>query len=130
MMGLDRGGQCEGMVLRVPNPRIHEDLGLLLRREMVTLDTPNVPRWLTAQTAEGNVRAIGFVVAPESPHYAGRLSLDQASDIIAIAAGHWGSCADYLRQTVTQLEELGIHDRNLWRLQELVATRIQERVAP
>ena len=26
--------------------------------------------------------------------------------------------------TVQQLENLGIHDRNLWRLQELVAARI------
>lgn len=128
MMGLDRGGQCDGMILRMARHRVRDDLGVLLRREMVTVDTPNVPRWLVAQTDRGKVRAIGFVIKPSSPHYAGKLTLEQAADIVAVAAGHWGSCADYLRQTVVHLEELGIHDKNLWRLQELVAGRIQERL--
>lgn len=128
MMALDRGGRCDGMILRLPKHRVHEDLGTLLRREMVTVDTPNVPRWLRAQTGQESVRAIGFVINTSSPHYAGRLTLEQAADIIAVAAGHWGSCADYLRQTVAHLEETGIHDRNLWRLQELVASRMQERL--
>ena len=34
------------------------------------------------------------------------------------------SCASYLYNTVAKLEEFGIHDRNLWRLQELVAEEI------
>ena len=38
--------------------------------------------------------------------------------------GHGGSCAEYLYNTVMHLEERGIHDRNLWRLQQLVAERI------
>ena len=33
--------------------------------------------------------------------------------------------AEYLFSTTAKLEELGIHDRNLWRLQELVAERIE-----
>jgi len=33
--------------------------------------------------------------------------------------------ADYLYQTVKGLEDLGIHDPHLWRLQELVAERIE-----
>jgi cation transport protein ChaC len=32
--------------------------------------------------------------------------------------------AEYLFSTVSKLEELGIHDRNLWRLQSMVADRI------
>ena len=129
MMGLDRGGQCEGIVLRMPKDRIKEDLGVLLRREMVTVDTPNVPRWLKAHTPGGPVRAIGFVINPKSPHYAGRLNLEEVADAVVVAAGHWGSCADYLRQTVAHLEEIGVHDENLWRLQELVAQRIHQRLA-
>ena len=39
--------------------------------------------------------------------------------------GMWGSMAEYLRNTVEHLEELGIHDRQLWRLQELVAEQIE-----
>ena len=33
--------------------------------------------------------------------------------------------AEYLFSTITMLENLGIHDRNLWRLQALVAERIE-----
>jgi cation transport regulator ChaC len=43
----------------------------------------------------------------------------------AAACGHAGSCAEYLYQTVKKLEEHGFRDRNLWRLQELVAAEIQ-----
>jgi cation transport protein ChaC len=37
--------------------------------------------------------------------------------------------AEYLRNTVTSLLENGINDRNLWRLQELVAAEI-DRIHP
>ncbi|MBO6718637.1 MAG: hypothetical protein JJ913_11830 [Rhizobiaceae bacterium] len=33
--------------------------------------------------------------------------------------------AEYLLNTVSQLDQLGLHDKNLWRLQELVAQRIE-----
>jgi ChaC-like protein len=64
------------------------------------------------------------VVDRQSPHYAARLSPDDVADVLATAAGHLGSGAEYLRQTVSRLEALGIRDRNLWRLQALVAARI------
>jgi cation transport regulator ChaC len=38
--------------------------------------------------------------------------------------GHVGSCAEYLLETVSHLEELGIRDRRLWRLQAMVAARL------
>ena len=41
-----------------------------------------------------------------------------------MAAGHLGSGAEYLHQTVAHLEAHGIHDPHLWRLQKLVAARI------
>jgi cation transport protein ChaC len=44
---------------------------------------------------------------------------------LARAAGHWGSAAQYLYNTVAKLEESGIRDRNLWALQELVAEEIR-----
>ena len=125
MMALDRGGRCRGMILRVPRERAAAGLDALLRREVVVKPGVNVPRWLTAETADGPVRALAFVVNRKSPHYAGRLAPEAAADIVATAAGHWGSCADYLRETVTHLESLGIRDRTLWRLQALVAERIR-----
>lgn len=46
--------------------------------------------------------------------------------MLATACGFRGSMAEYLYSTVNHLEELGIHDRHLWRLQELVADRIEQ----
>jgi cation transport protein ChaC len=112
------------MIFRLPAPQVRDSLDTLFRREVVVKPGVNVPRWLTAQTTSGPVRAIGFVVNRESPHYAGRLPPEAVADVLATAAGHWGSCAEYLRETVMRLEELGIRDRNLWRLQALVAERI------
>jgi glutathione-specific gamma-glutamylcyclotransferase len=129
MMALDRGGQCHGMVLRIQDDSARHVLDGLFRRELVIKPWVNAPRWLTAQTPSGPVRALGFVVNRASPHYAGRLAPAEAAGMIATAAGHWGSCAEYLRETVAHLEALGIHDRNLWRLQALVADRIEARLA-
>jgi cation transport protein ChaC len=125
MMALDRGGQCHGMIFRLPPDQVEASLDTLFRREMMVKPAVNVPRWLTAHTSNGPIRALGFVVNRESPHYTGRLDPEEAADIVSTAAGHWGSCAEYLRETVAHLEDLAIRDRNLWRLQALVAERIK-----
>jgi len=124
MMALDRGGQCRGKVFRIPADQAVENLKALFRRELVVKPPGTPPRWLMARTNEGPLPAIGFVVDRRSPFYAGGLAPEEVADIVARAAGHWGSCAEYLRNTVSHLEALGIHDRNLWRLQALVAERV------
>jgi cation transport protein ChaC len=52
------------------------------------------------------------------------LSIEATAAILARAVGHWGTGAEYLLNTVQHLEALGIHDRFLWQLQQLVAARI------
>jgi cation transport protein ChaC len=61
----------------------------------------------------------------DAPTYVGRIPPEDVADVLAKACGHWGSGADYLHNTVAHLEEKGIHDRNLWHLQRLVAERIK-----
>jgi len=53
------------------------------------------------------------------------LAIGEIADALTTAVGERGSMADYLFSTVKNLEERGIHDRHLWRLQELVARRIE-----
>jgi cation transport protein ChaC len=113
------------MLFKLPPAQVSASLNALFRREMMVKPAVNVPRWMTAETDEGLIRALGMVVNRRSPHYAGKLQLDKAADILASAAGHWGSWAEYLRKTVSGLEELGIHDKSLWQLQALVAERLQ-----
>jgi glutathione-specific gamma-glutamylcyclotransferase len=45
------------------------------------------------------------------------------ADTLGSHADIGGSGAEYLHSTVVHLKEHGIHDRALWKLQELVAKR-------
>jgi glutathione-specific gamma-glutamylcyclotransferase len=124
MMALDRGGQCQGVLFRLPADSLEVQLGKLFRREFTAKPPNSMPRWIKVETDQGPVPAIGFVMNRQSPAYVGRLAPEDVADILAKACGHWGSGAEYLRNTVAHLQEHGIHDRNLWRLQKLVAARI------
>lgn len=125
MMALDRGGQCRGMVYELPAEDLEGQLGKLFRREFTFKPINNMPRWISVETASGPAQALTFVINRASPLYAGRLPLDNVADTLSTACGHWGTGAEYLMNTVAQLESLGIRDRNLWRLQRLVAARIE-----
>jgi glutathione-specific gamma-glutamylcyclotransferase len=128
MMALDKGGQCEGFLQRLHDGKEFGELQKLWRREMTMKPPGNMPRWVEVEGPHGTITAIAFTANSERANYAGNLPIEQTADILAIACGHWGSCADYLRQTVQSLEASGIHDEYLWRLQELVADRIAERL--
>ena len=82
-------------------------------------------RWIETLTPEGPVRALAFAMNRKSGRYIADLTDEELADILASACGFRGSMAEYLHATVSHLEELGIRDRNLWRLQELVAARIE-----
>lgn len=124
MLALDRGGSCKGLAYRLPKEDHFGQLGLLMRREIDANPPTNVPRWITVKTEGGPVQALAFVAAPDGRAYAGKLPLEQVAHVLARAAGHWGSCAQYLFRTVTMLEASGIRDRNIWRIQSLVAQEI------
>ena len=61
---------------------------------------------------------------PHGPAYAGHLPEEEIVETLSKAAGHWGSCAEYLLHTVENLERHGIRDRMLWKIQAAVAERI------
>jgi glutathione-specific gamma-glutamylcyclotransferase len=81
----------------------------------------NIPRSISVATDQRPVRAIAFVMNRQSRFYVGKLPPAPVADVLAKGCGHWGSGAEYLHNTVAHLEEHGIRDRNLWRLQALGA---------
>ena len=124
MMALDRGGQCRGVLYKL-NPTDPEAmLAKLFRREFTVKPINSMPRWITVDGERGRLRALTFVINRRSPAYVGKLSPDEVADVLASACGHWGSGAEYLYNTVFHLREKGIYDSNLWRLQQLVAERL------
>ena len=120
MLSLDRGGQCKGMVYRLPRDGLAANLDGLLRKE-----PPFPPRWVTVATPQGSVRAIAFTHPGRDRVYSGSLSEEVIADALSRAVGMVGSMAQYVYLTTMHLEELGLCDDRLWRMQEMVAERIE-----
>jgi cation transport protein ChaC len=127
MMALDRGGQCRGMLYALPEATLASELDKLTRREVSMLPMSFPWRWIDVETTQGPLKAMTWAMDRRSGRYIADLSEEQLADVLATAVGFRGSMAEYLFATVSKLEELGIHDRNLWRLQALVAERIEAR---
>ncbi len=129
MMQIDRGGNCEGVMQIVPSRNEWEILSNLWRREMTVRPSGNAPRWIDVEANGEMHRAIAFTANPDSPNYAGDLTLDEVANCLSEACGHWGSGAEYLLQTVVALEAEGIHDPYLLDLQDRVAELIESKFA-
>lgn len=127
MMSLDEGGECEGLVYRLAAGSELKELAKVWRREMTRKPPVNMPAWIEVETAKGTLRAIAFRADRTSNVYVLESSSEDTAEILAKAVGHWGSGAEYLLRTVMALEQAGIHDPYLWRLQELVAGKIASR---
>jgi cation transport protein ChaC len=114
MLGLERGGSCRGVALRIEAARIAAELDVVWRREMVT--GAYVPAWVRLATAAGPVDAVAFTINRRHVRYAGRLDEDRTAAILAHAEGPLGTNREYLFNTVAHLAELGLGDRRLERL--------------
>ncbi len=114
VLGLRRGGVCTGVVLRLEERHVREELALVWRREMVT--GAYRPTWIRARTGQGLVDAIAFVADPNGEAFAGKLSEDRIAEVLSTGAGFLGTCSEYLAQTTAGLAARGITDDGLRRL--------------
>jgi cation transport protein ChaC len=114
-LGLDRGGSCRGIALRLPSETLAEAVDRLWVREMTAPRVYDM-RLLTVRTTCGSRKAFALTVRRDHADYAGRLSPEAAARIIGDAAGRRGTCRDYLTDTVNHLAALGIADVSLQRL--------------
>ena len=104
---------------RSPNAGAEHTLSALWEREMWT--GIYQPRWVELQTDEGPVDAIAFVVDAGHPQFAGDLPPAEQAERIAAASGAFGSCHEYLAQTVRSLAEHGCPDDDLTALLGMTA---------
>ncbi|MEO5759576.1 MAG: gamma-glutamylcyclotransferase [Mesorhizobium sp.] len=125
MMALERGGRCDGVIYRLPEEDRAMQIEALLRREISDHESVGSVRWVPVHTAQGKLRALCFWVGVSGEGTSLNLPLEAVARVLARACGHVGSGAEYLYNTVLHLEEFGIRDRNLWRLQQLVAEEIR-----
>ena len=125
MMALDYGGSCQGVAFRLPDDDRPRRMERLLRREASYRQDLSCFRWLDLAAGKDKLRALTFWAAPRVDGYYLDLPIEEQAVKLARAAGHLGTSAEYLYNTISKLEEHGIHDAYLWRLQKLVAEEIR-----
>jgi cation transport protein ChaC len=142
VLGLDRGGVCEGVAYRIAAADVATTRACLRARELVNgvyreafvpveLEQPAEPPTVSDPWPAGlpeddkvgcegsdrdEVMALAYIVERAHPTYAGRLPLGLQARLIRSGKGISGANLDYLVSTVRHLRELGIRERDLERL--------------
>jgi len=114
VLGLDKGGQCEGMAFLVP-PRLDlETRHYLKRRENMNNVYAAVKRPVKLLDGNGRtVLALCFFMDRHHRQYTGRLPLDVQAAIVRRGVGKSGRNVDYVVNTVAHLRQLGVYDARL-----------------
>ncbi len=118
VLGLDKGGSCQGIAFRVDPDVAVQELDIVFRRELVS--DAYRSRIVNVKSNDGDLKAVTFVMNRESPRYCGHLDLEQVATKIAEAEGWLGPCSDYLYNTAEHVRELGLNDRSLFWLEDRV----------
>jgi glutathione-specific gamma-glutamylcyclotransferase len=129
VLGLEPGGSCVGVALRIAEASAIDELTLLWRREMLT--GAYRPQWVDLLDEQGDGFGIGlaFTVNPVGDHYAGDLPEAEIVRRLATASCSLGSCADYLFRTCDGLRLRGVEDADLERLAAAVRAEQAKRTA-
>ncbi len=117
VFGLDKGGACKGLAMRVEYRLVKKVIDYLHKREMK--HKVYCPKWLQVTIPNESVKAYCFVVDRNHKQYAGKLREKQMLKLIRQGRGKGGNCLDYLQNTLHQLDELGIQDLTLQRVVRL-----------
>jgi len=105
------GACCEGVVFTLPPDTKREDLIPLWEREMWT--ETYEPVWVSVDADGDRQTALTFKVSTCHPQYAGELPTLEKAAYIAEASGKYGTCYEYLAQTVAELQRLNVHDTEM-----------------
>ncbi len=121
MMGLQPGGDSNGLAYRIDAGMLETELDILFRRELMSYVYK--PTWVDATPAdrpEETMRVLAFVVDPEHERYCG--DIDEATLVrhIATASGPLGRNCDYLFQLTEHLDALGFADASMRALEAKV----------
>ena len=118
VFGLDVGFSCQGILFRISQEKIYNELQKVWEREMFA--ETYVPTWVNVQTASSKIQAITFVINASHEHYMPDLDLEEVAERVLLAEGKCGSCHDYVRNTVMYLHKFGLRDTNLEQLLTLI----------
>ncbi|MEM7214696.1 MAG: gamma-glutamylcyclotransferase [Pseudomonadota bacterium] len=112
VLGLDKGGSCQGMAMRARGDDREAIVDYLRARELVTSVYLECWRKITLDGGE-TVPALLYRVDRTSPQYASKLNLDHQTEIVRHASGGSGHNVDYVKSTVAAMQSEGIRDYSL-----------------
>ena len=117
VLGLDRGGVCEGIAYRVVAADAAVTLAYLRAREQVNgvYREARVRVDIHGEPGRSEV-AVAYIVERAHPSYAGRLPLAVQARIIRGGKGLSGVNLDYVINTLSHMGQIGIRERELERL--------------
>jgi cation transport protein ChaC len=122
VLGLDRGGACQGIAFRVAAADRAKTVAYLRAREQVTaVYRESVRRVSLRREPRQQVPALCYMVDRSHPQYAGRLPLTEQLHHIRQGHGQSGPNRDYVIATVAAMEALGLRESEL----HLLAARLK-----
>lgn len=107
-LGLDDGGSCDGVALRLPEGQWDAETLILWRREMIS--AVYRPNWLMLEMEGGARPACVFLANPEHDRYADVVAHEDKVRAIATAAGSLGTCRSYLYDLADGLAKHDLRD--------------------
>ena len=127
VLGLDAGGECDGVAFRVEPGAESDTVAYLRLREQATDVYVETFREISLANGSGHkVMALTFLTDPTHAQYAGDLSLDAQLRIVRQCRGQAGANIDYVLNTVEHLEALGTHDPALFTLADRLRSTSEE----
>jgi cation transport protein ChaC len=112
VLGLDRGGSCHGVAFRVAQAKRAETIAYLREREQITMVYKEALRPVFLKDGRV-VPALCYIVDRGHRQYAAGLAREELLRLVRQGVGKSGANPEYVRNTVTALRELGIHDSTL-----------------
>jgi len=112
MLGLDKGGSCQGSAFKLKKNNAIKNIDILFRREMVT--GAYKPKLLKTKLENGEVvLSLAFTVDKKHKNYFSKSTPKIKANLISKAHGFLGSCEEYLNNTLESLSELNITDKEM-----------------
>ena len=121
ILGLLPGGACRGLAHRLPEGDYDAIRHYLWDREILNDGVYfETARPLTLD--DGSiVEALLYLANREHPSYLGKLPLEEAAALVRQGVGVRGRCLDYVANTVSHLDALGLRESHLHELLEVAS---------
>lgn len=118
VLGLDRGLSCHGIAYRLAPDTVARTVAYLQERELIYGVYRAARVAIVVETADGprHARALAYIAERRHPAYASGFSAAQQAEIVRGTRGLSGNNLDYLVNTVTHLDALGIREPEIARV--------------